>query len=288
MMAQTFTINNAAHIGTVGLKVANLSKQVAFYTEIIGLDILGKDDDSAVLGIKGNSTELLKLKEVQNPNMKAKKAGLYHTAFLLPTRKDLGNTLFSLLKNNTAIIGASDHGYSEAVYLEDPEGNGIEIYSDKPETEWDVRPDGQIIGITVEMDAEGVLASRDEKTDKFPVGTKIGHIHLSVSDLEQTENFYMNTLGMGLKDHFGQYASFFAAGSYHHHIGTNVWTGRGLPAPDEKDLGLDFFTILVPDKAALTKVKRNVEKNGEIIISETEASILLPDPSGINVRIEIE
>ena len=287
-MTQTFTINSASHPGVVGLKVSNLSRQVDFYTNIIGLDLLESGDKSAILGIKEDATPLLQLKEVSDPNVRMKTAGLYHIAFLLPERKDLGNTLFSLLTKEAAIEGASDHGYSEAVYLQDPEGNGIEIYRDKPQSEWDIRPDGRIAGITIAMDAEGVLASRDEQTDKFPAGTKVGHVHLSVSDLEQTENFYRNVLGMGLKDHYGEHARFFAAGGYHHHIGTNVWSGRNLPAPTEKDLGLDFFTILVPDEASLKEIKENSTAQSAQIIAEAADSMTLLDPNGMTVHIKRE
>ncbi|WP_086348495.1 VOC family protein [Candidatus Enterococcus clewellii] len=288
MKTQTFSINQAAHTGAVGLKVANLDKQVDFYTNIIGLEVLTATQEQAVLGNKETGTELLFLRKIATPAIRKRKTGLYHTAFLLPTRKDLGNTLFSLLKKEAAIIGASNHGYSEAIYLEDPEGNGIEIYRDKPRSEWNIQDDGRISGITVEMDVEGVLASRDEQTDKFPAGTVVGHVHLSVSDLLKTEQFYQAVLGLGLKDHFGDQASFFAAGDYHHHIGTNVWTGKNIPAPDDRDLGLDFFTLLVPNQAALTELKKNIEREGVEIMQTTDHSIVLLDPNGLTVKIETE
>lgn len=288
MKTKVFSINPSAHTGAVGLKTANLDKQIEFYTEVIGLEVLALDDGQAVLGIKETETELLILRKITAPSIRQRKAGLYHTAFLLPTRKDLGNTLFALLSKKAPIIGASDHGYSEAVYLEDPEGNGIEIYRDKPQSEWDIQSDGRIAGITIEMDAEGVLASRDEATDKFPVGTTVGHVHLSVADLTKTEDFYREVLGMGLKDRFGSQARFFAAGNYHHHIGTNVWGGKDLSAPTEKDLGLDFFTILVPDTESLTALKENLERQGVNDMKVKDKSIVLLDPNGLTVKIEIE
>lgn len=288
MKTQTFSINSAAHTGAVSLKTADLEKQIDFYTTMIGLDILTADQEQAVLGIKETGTELLYLRKIAAPNHKQAKTGLYHTAFLLPTRKDLGNTLFALLTKEAPIIGASDHGYSEAIYLEDLEGNGIEIYRDKPKAEWDIHEDGRISGITEEMDAEGVLASRDETTDKFPTGTVVGHVHLAVSDLTKTEQFYSEVLGLGVKDHFGAQASFFAAGGYHHHIGTNVWTSRNLPAPTEQDLGLDFFTLLVPDQQALAELKENIVREGVKTMKETETGIVLLDPNGLTVKIEVE
>ncbi|MHC5216956.1 VOC family protein [Enterococcus sp. LJL128] len=286
MLTQTFSIDKTAHTGMVGLKVADLTGQIEFYTSVIGLTLLEFNTETALLGVEG--LPLLMLRKVEQPNRRERKAGLYHIAFLLPERKDLGNTLFSLLKKEAAIIGASDHGYSEALYLEDPEGNGIEIYRDKPKTEWSIQPDGRISGITVEMDAAGVLASRDEATDKFPAGTTVGHVHLSVADLAKTEAFYIEALGLGLKDHFGSQASFFAAGGYHHHIGTNVWLGKELPAPKENDLGLDYFTLVVSNQEAFLKVKTNITEYGLTFLKETSDELVLLDPSGIMVRIEQE
>ncbi|MBL1226840.1 VOC family protein [Enterococcus sp. BWR-S5] len=288
MKTQVFSIDQAVHTGAVSLKTAELDKQIEFYTAIIGLDILSRGQDQVVLGIKEIGAELLFLRKIIPADPQKRTTGLYHTAFLLPTRKDLGNTLFALLKKEAPIIGASDHGYSEAIYLEDPEGNGIEIYRDKPKSDWDIQADGRIAGITVEMDAEGVLASRDEATDKFPAGTVVGHVHLAVSDLAKTEQFYTEILGLGLKDQFGAQARFFAAGGYHHHIGTNVWTSKDLPAPDEQTVGLDFFTLLVPNQSALAELKENLVREGVKAMKETEDTLVLLDPNGLTVKIEVE
>lgn len=287
MKTQTFSINHSTQTGAVGLKTANLEKLIDFYTYMIGLEVLTSNDETAVLGIKETDTKLLVLRKIESPAIRQRKTGLYHTAFLLPTRKDLGNTLFALLKKKAPIIGASNHGYSEAVYLEDPEGNGIEIYRDKPKSEWAIQPDGRIAGITEEMDAEGVLASRDEATDKFPTGTVVGHVHLTVADLAATEKFYREVLGLSLKDRFGNQANFFAAGDYHHHIGTNTWAGQQLPAPNEQDLGLDFFTLVVPNRTALEELKENIEREGAKIMEMTDHGIVLLDPNGLTVAVEI-
>lgn len=175
-----FQLHEQTQIGKVVLKVANLEKMIAFYTQVIGLSLIEKNQQTARLG----TTEkiLLELIKVENPLPLTRKTGLFHVAFLLPTRKDLGNTLIHYLQSNAPIDGASDHGYSEALYLTDPEGNGIEVYRDKPKSEWDIREDGEIVGITKEMDAEGVVAAADSQQSSFPTGTIVGHVHLKVAD----------------------------------------------------------------------------------------------------------
>lgn len=278
-------IDSAAHIGKVVLKVNDLKKQVQYYTNSIGLDVLHSTNEVVQLGVKKDGVVLLELRKVSSPLSKRRKAGLYHVAFLLPTRKDLGNILYALLKKQVPLVGASDHGYSEAIYLQDPEGNGIEIYIDKPMNVWDIKKDGRIAGITVEMDAKGVLAGRDQASEKFPAGSKVGHVHLSVADLEKTRSFYTNILGMSIKDYYGNQAIFFAAGEYHHHVGTNNWLGKTIPAPEVSDLGLDYYTLIVSNMQELNKVKDNAEKFKEMVLEEQENSLMLIDPNGIKVKI---
>lgn len=282
-----FRMDEKMHLGKVSLKVGNLKKQIDFYQNSIGLSLLDQSNETALLGIQETGEVLLELHEIEDPNPRAKKTGLFHTAFLLPTRKDLGNVLYSLLQKQIPIDGASDHGYSEAIYLQDPEGNGIEIYRDKSREEWDVREDGRIAGITVQMDAEGVLASRDENpASDFPEGTVIGHVHLSVSDLKATESFYTNVLGLNLTDRYGEQARFFAAGDYHHHIGTNTWLGEGIPAAESKDLGLDYYTIIVSNEESFKILKENVRSFGMSELLEDKNEFMLLDPNGITIKIE--
>lgn len=280
----SFKIDEKMRLGKVSLKVANLNNQVEYYQNSIGLDVLNGDDDSVELGIQETGEVLLELKKIENPNPRSKRTGLFHTAFLLPTRKNLGSILYALVKKQVSLSGASDHGYSEAIYLQDPEGNGIEIYRDKPQEEWDIREDGRIAGITAEMDAEGVLAARDESTDgRFPSGTTIGHVHLSVSDLKATEDFYTKLMGLSLKDRFGEQARFFAAGDYHHHIGTNTWMGEGIPAAEKNDLGLAYYTVIIPNAENFESLKETVQELGMSEINKNELTLL--DPNGIKVKI---
>lgn len=281
-----FQIDQQAEPSIVALKVENLENMVKYYKEKIGLSVIKRSDKEASLGIKSTQTILIILKEIPKINKKRRTAGLYHTAFLLPTREDLGNVLYSLIIKKVPIIGASDHGYSEAVYLEDPEGNGIEIYRDKPREEWDVKEDGRIAGITIEMDAEGVLqAKSDQPSDRFPEGTKIGHVHLSVSDLKQTEKFYSEILGLDIKERYGEQALFFAADGYHHHIGSNIWLGKNLNVPEAKDRGLDYFTLTLSSTEEVGKVEQQLSSY-EVPFTKENKSLVVKDPNGIQIKID--
>lgn len=279
----TFQLNAAAHIGRVALKVANLEKMTKFYQEVIGMQVLEQSVSHSTLGV--GDTVLLELHKVQNPLPLAPRTGLYHVAFLLPSRKALGNTLLHYLTVNAPLIGASDHGYSEALYLNDPEGNGIEVYADKPQSEWDIRSDGEIVGVTLEMDAEAVIAAGDNTWKGFPIGTTVGHVHLKVADLTATEKYFTEVLGLSLKNNFGNQAKFFATGDYHHHIGSNVWLGKNIPAMTENDLGLDYFSFSVPNQAELDRLENHWKNQIEYTKNE-DGSLTVVDPNGITMKFE--
>ena len=176
-------------LGWVVLNVANLDLQTRFYKQVLGLAILDRGQGWVNLGIKDSGLDLLRLEEV--PASEVEAYGLYHFAILLPSRSDLGDFLRHALVNNVPLQGASDHGYSEAIYLNDTEGNGIEIYRDKPVSQWDIQGD-KILGITEEMDSDGVLASAhgDYAGYQMPAGTKMGHFHYSVSNAAKLSAFY--------------------------------------------------------------------------------------------------
>ncbi|WP_291292123.1 VOC family protein [Enterococcus sp.] len=278
-----FQLHEKTKIGKVVLKVANLEKMTAFYTQVIGLSLIEKNQQTAKLGTSQQT--LLELIKIENPLPLTRRTGLFHVAFLLPTRKDLGNSLIHYLQSNAPIDGASDHGYSEALYLTDPEGNGIEVYRDKPKSEWDIREDGEIVGITEEMDAEGVVAAADRQQTNFPQETIVGHVHLKVADLDQTETFYTQTLGLSLKSNFGNQAKFFAAGEYHHHIGSNTWMGRGVSSMQANDLGLAYYTFVVPTKEAFDDLISHLEHEAVAFTLETSSRLALIDPNGIQLKI---
>lgn len=279
-------INEQTVIGKVVLNVENLPLMRDFYQEMIGLELQSETENEVHLGIYGEpNKELFVLKQVA-PHPRVRATGLYHTAFLVPKRGDLGDVLYHLLRAKYPITGASDHGYSEAIYLNDPEGNGIEIYRDKPREVWDILPDGTIKGITIEMDAEGVIGEASGSFTKMPKGTTVGHIHLTVADLEKTHAFYVDTLQMNLQTEFPNQAKFLAAGGYHHHIGTNVWSGRNIPPMKKGTKGLNHFTMVVPSLAALKEVEDNlVEKGYDYLLNANKISVT--DPNGIDLIIEV-
>lgn len=267
----------------VKLKVKNLEKMTDFYTKMIGLVLLKKEDNTVFLGAQDSSEAIVILEELVDPVVTDKTTGLYHTAFLLPSRKDLGNSLLWLLQNNIE-LGAADHGYSEAIYLNDPEGNGIEIYRDKPMSEWDIRAGGEIIGVTEELDGDAVVAQTDRKWLGMAPGSRIGHVHLQVADLEETETFY-EQLGFSLKSNFGRRAKFFAAGEYHHHIGTNTWNGEHVPLIGENQLGLAWYTFQLPSGKAFELFIKQLDEMAVEYVNENE-QITIQDPNGMQIKFE--
>lgn len=243
-------------IEQVDLNVKDITTMRDFYRDEIGLNVIEEQDDVVVLGV---DTPLIRLFKLEN-GLVNNAAGLYHLALLVPTQKVLGEILIALYQKGL-LSGASDHGYSEALYLNDPEGNGIEIYWDKPSEEWDVKEDGKIDGITIEIDAQNLLKLATEPFTKMPQGTKMGHVHFKVNDLKETQAFY-NDLGFDLKADYSTQAKFFAHGFYHHHIGANTWHGR-LATRQDNQYGLRGVTFNLP----------------------VEQALQLVDPNGINITV---
>ncbi|GBG94810.1 glyoxalase family protein [Ligilactobacillus salitolerans] len=281
-----FQLSAQTHAGNVALKVLDLPKMVQFYTQVIGLELLVNDETTAALGT--GTTPLLYLYQINGARALGQRTGLYHTAFLLPSRKDLGNALFHYITTNAPLSGAADHIYSEALYLTDPEGNGIEVYRDKPRSEWIIKEDGEIVSDTLEIDAEGVLQTADQQWSGFPAGTQVGHIHLSVADTSATQDFYTQILGLSLKTSFGPAARFFATGGYHHHIGANTWESLNAKALADNESGLKYYSYYVPDQNELDRIAQHMDQV-KLNYRQTEDSKLwFIDPSGIVGRFELQ
>ena len=211
-----YSYQSKVRLGAVTLNVSNLELEIQYYQKVLGLDIISQTSTDAILGVVSTQTELVRLKQV--PANLSKTFGLYHIAILVPKRSDLGDFLNHLIQNKVPIIGGADHGYSEAIYLEDPEGNGIEVYHDNHETVWDKQGD-QIIAITEELDVAGILADATGQSSDFhiPAQTKMGHIHLSVKSVAETSHFYQVLFGMTEKFAVPS-GSWIASGDYHHHF----------------------------------------------------------------------
>lgn len=272
-------------IGSVHLAVADLERALAFYTEAIGFRILRRDEDSATLG--AGRQPLLLLSEQPGARPARGVTGLYHFAILLPARRDLAVALARLLELRIPLQGASDHAVSEALYLADPDGNGIEIYRDRPRAEWPRA--GSEVRMTVDpFDADSVLGELGDATPAWqglPDGTIIGHVHLHVAHLAPARAFYCDIIGFRLMQRFGGSAEFVAAGGYHHHLGYNVWAGAGAPPPAPDMAGLRWFTLRLPDAAAVDAVLARVTAAG-LPIETTAAGPLLRDPSRNGMVLE--
>ena len=233
-------------MGRVALTVNDLDKVGAFYEKAVGLHRLNSDGAAALYGA-GNEV-LLELRQDKGARRRSpREAGLFHTAFLLPSRQDLARWVRQAAGNRTPVVGASDHGVSEAIYLSDPEGNGVEIYSDRPASAW--KQQGEMIEMpSDELDIEDLMADAGiVRWQGFPEGAKVGHVHLQVGAIAPAEQFYSGILGLGVTWRYPG-GTFFAADGYHHHIATNIWNSRGAGVREYPSTGLTSLDIRVgPD-----------------------------------------
>lgn len=274
-------------LGKVKLKVGDLRRSLEFYEDVVGFRILKRERFTAELTADGENA-LVELQEVPGAVITPRRsaAGLYHYAILLPTRKDLGLQLRRLIETGIR-IGQSDHNVSEALYITDPDLNGIEIYRDRPRDEWTYDEKDQVVMGGDPIDYEGLLREAEGGTwTGLPSGTTIGHVHFHVADLVRSKQFYCELLGFDLMldatRGFG--AIFISAGGYHHHIGLNIWAGEGAPAVPTNGTGLDYFTIDLPDGAELGKIINRLTDAG-IQAEEKSGAVFVTDPSGIRLKL---
>ncbi len=281
-----FSIHPETRIGPVALTVSDLDRSVRFYTQVIGLRLLSREGNQALLGAEEGRPLLALTGDPAATNKPRRSTGLYHLAILLPSRLDLARWVKHMALNSYHLEGAADHGVSEAFYLADPDDNGIEVYRDRPREEWQ-RRDGQIVMGTDPLDLDdllGVLPLDDEEWNGMPPGTRIGHVHLQVGDVGRAVAFYGNALGMDLMARMGPSAGFLSAGGYHHHIGVNTWSGVGAPPPPAGSVGLREFTIELPDAAELERVANHLQESG-VAIERQPDGIRLRDPSENHIRL---
>jgi catechol 2,3-dioxygenase len=232
-----------AHIGLVELRVADLDHSRRFYTEVVGLDVHG--EDPLTLGVGRRPLLVVRATEPGTP-APPDSTGLFHFAILHPSRAELARALRRLAERGVRLDGASDHAVSEALYLHDPDWNGIELYRDRPQDEWPVDEDGEVGMVTLPLDVQALIAEAEVVDGPVHPDTVMGHVHLRVSDLERSVAFYRDELGMNLRARYGDQAAFLAAGDYHHHVGLNVWQSRGGAPPPDGSAGLARFTIESP------------------------------------------
>lgn len=272
-------IHPATRLGYVNLTVSNLERAMAFYQQNLGFQVHSREDGTARLGT--GREELVVLTEQPQARRVAGTTGLYHFAILVPSRLELARSLRHLGETRTPLQGFSDHLVSEAIYLADPDGNGIEIYRDRPRSEWEY-DQGRLRMATDPLDIQGLLAELNNQAEAWSglhPETVLGHVHLHVAHINQAETFYVDVLGFELMVRYGPSASFLAAGGYHHHLGINTWNGVGAPLPPSDAVGLRWYVVYLPDEAELNRVVARVRQAG-LPLEERPEGLLLHDPAG--------
>jgi catechol 2,3-dioxygenase len=282
------SIDPAAEVGIVTLKVADLKRSLAFYTDLIGLSRLAQAAHTALLG--AGDRPILRLEEVPGARPASPRAtGLYHAAILLPSRRALARKV-AQLANAGVSLGQGDHLVSEAFYLADPDGNGLELYRDRPRAEWQWEG-GQVRMASDPIDLAGMWAEIGDDAAaledvRMPAGTKLGHMHLRVSDVAQAERFYHDVLGFDVTARWPG-AVFLSAGGYHHHLGLNMWESRGGKPPVEPSAGLREFSIVLPGQAARDTLAQRIEAAGTATEREADGGITVYDPFQNRIRLVI-
>lgn len=274
------------YVNHLVLKIIDIDRAIKFYTKIMGFSLLKKEDNMAVFSADGFNPIVTIIEPEDVVPKPARRTGLYHFAVLLPTRYDLGLFIKNIRDEWYPIIGGAYHGVSEAIYLEDPDGNGIEVYCDTEESKWDRR--GSSINMVTEPLDYGDLIdlTGDDKWDKAPLKTKIGHIHLHVADLDEARKFYCDGLGFDLIMEAGNSAIFLSTGGYHHHIGLNSWQGKGAAPLPDNSVGMLYYDLVFPDEGKREEKLNKLMKLGYEVMKE-EKDIFVKDPSSNLIRFVI-
>ncbi len=279
-------IHPEAAIGTVSLIIKDMSQSTKFYVDVLGFQLHSQRDNQATLG--AGEQNLLILNEFTNAIRYSGSTGLYHLAILVPSRRQLGLNLRQLAVSRTPVQGFADHWVSEAIYLADPDGNGIEIYCDRPRDEWP-RTNGQLQMGTEALDIAGIMDELDHPNASWsglPPGTRIGHMHLQVADIAAADAFYVDVLGFDMVMHYGGSAGFVSAGGYHHHIGYNTWSSLGATQAPANAIGLAWYSIDLPTHAALEATVTRI-KNASWSFEPTDEGISLRDSSGNGIILRV-
>lgn len=274
------------YVNHVHLHVQDLARSLKYYQDVIGFKVLSTTGNTAELTADGK-TVLVTLEQPADVMAKPKRTtGLYHYALLLPSRADLAQIVLHFAELGIP-LGSADHLVSEALYLNDPDGNGIEIYRDRDPSEWNWHND-EVNMTTDPLDFRGLLAGVEQRPwPGLPAGTIMGHIHLHVSRLDMAETFYTKGLGFNVVNRYGGQALFISTGDYHHHIGLNTWNGVGAPTPPANSAGLRSYTMVYPDEGTRAEaIARLGELGAEV--KEKEGEYHTADPSGNRIRLILE
>lgn len=280
----TFANQTPMRIGMVTLRVRNLDLVTNYYRDAIGLTVMQRTTTGARLGAGG--VPLLDLSLRASAATEARNAaGLYHTAFLMPTRKDLARWLVHAATNKVPLSGFADHLVSESVYLDDPEGNGIEVYADRAPESW--KWDGGTVAMATDpLDFDNLLALTNPRISNYagaPDGLRIGHMHLRVGDLEQADRFYSGVIGFDpTRKRTG--AAFLSSGRYHHHLAINVWQSAGAGRRDDAASGLAWFSLEIAAPDILQAQEQRLRQAG-VPAAGIAGGIETSDPWGTKVRL---
>jgi catechol 2,3-dioxygenase len=266
-------------VGAVHLTVSDLAQSLDYYRGAVGFRVLEEGAGRASLGTNGR--ELLALVEQPGARPSAGHTGLYHFALRVPERPDLATWLAHAARDRVPLVGLSDHFVSEALYLSDPDGHGIEIYADRPRELWEGEVGANLT--TLPLDVDDLLGVLDDPQtapfDGLPADTAMGHVHLKVAAVAETVEFYRDVLGFDLMAQLGDQAAFLSAGGYHHHVGANTWESAGASPPPPGVAALRHATVVLPDAAARDEVVARVDAAGRTV-EDREGEPLVRDPSG--------
>jgi catechol 2,3-dioxygenase len=279
----TFANRTPLRIGTVGLIARDLDLLTNYYRDLLGLTVMERTGKVARLGTGGVTLIEIEHRPDALPDDPST-AGLYHTAFLMPTRADHARWIMHVARNRVPITGASDHGVSEAFYLDDPEGNGVEVYNDRPAERWTWQ-DGLVVMQTRQLDIEAILDEIDRATATYPAapeGLRVGHIHLRVGSVEQAEQFYRGPIGLELTRRRGG-ATFMSSGGYHHHVGANVWHSDGADARDMNRAGLSWFSMELAEPGAIDAMAGRL-RAANAPVEASPGCVETADPWGTRIR----
>jgi catechol 2,3-dioxygenase len=272
-------------VGKVRLRVADVDDLATFYERVVGLRAVERGGDLVRLGPEGGEPAIELVAAPGAPPPPSFSTGLFHLAILVSDRAELARSLRRVAEAGWRLTGASDHLVSEALYLQDPEGNGIEIYRDRPRDQWGHNGD-ELRMATLPLDLQdvlGELGSGEEPANGMPAETTMGHVHLQVSDIPSSESFYNGALGLDVMVRSYPGALFLAAGGYHHHLGLNTWQSAGAPPPPAGALGLDRYELVLPDSSDVDAAAERLGERGDPV--RLEEGVLATDPSGNRVLL---
>ncbi|MCD4659332.1 VOC family protein [Agrobacterium sp.] len=281
-----FAVTTPMHIGQAALRVRDLDPMIDYYRSVLGMNEVGRTARGVTLGV--GSVPLLDLVHKPAADFESPtSAGLFHIAYLMPSRKDLARWLVHAALRQVPLSGFADHNVSEAVYLNDPEGNGIEVYSDRPKDAWVWS--GRVVKMGTEpLDVDNLVALTDTKTDHYevaPAGMRIGHIHLRVGEIAAARGFYEQAVGLQPTQDARSDASFLSSGGYHHHLAVNSWNSRGAKERNAMETGLDWFSITVRNPDDLEAQKTRLRAAGYVLVEMENDMVEAIDPWGTRLRL---